>query len=102
MWLPSPSYTPAVDAVEEITVTGAVQSATADTVSPSLSFTNVTPIVGAQSTLNFGYVLAELALVQDRSIDPGRVFDLTLPMIESPEGYRAMDERRAIKVLLEP
>jgi len=36
------------------------------------------------------------------AIDPGRVFDLTLPMSESPEGYRAMDERRAIKVLLQP
>ena len=36
------------------------------------------------------------------AIDPGRVFDLTLPMAESAEGYRAMDERRAIKVLLEP
>ena len=36
------------------------------------------------------------------SIDPGRVFDLTLPMAESAEAYRAMDERRAIKVLLEP
>ena len=36
------------------------------------------------------------------AIDPGRVFDLTLPMSQSPEGYRAMDERRAIKVLLQP
>lgn len=36
------------------------------------------------------------------AIDPGRVFDLTLPMAESAEGYRAMDERRAIKVLLQP
>jgi threonine dehydrogenase-like Zn-dependent dehydrogenase len=36
------------------------------------------------------------------TIDPGRVFDLTLPMSQSPEGYRAMDERRAIKVLLQP
>ncbi|WP_418059122.1 zinc-dependent alcohol dehydrogenase family protein [Pimelobacter simplex] len=43
-----------------------------------------------------------LRLVQDRAIDPGRVFDLTLPMEESPEGYRAMDERRAIKVMLRP
>jgi len=43
-----------------------------------------------------------LALVQDRAIDPGRVFDLTLPLEESPEGYRAMDERRAIKVMLRP
>lgn len=36
------------------------------------------------------------------TINPGLVFDLTLPMSESPEGYRAMDERRAIKVLLQP
>ncbi len=43
-----------------------------------------------------------LALVQDRAIDPGKVFDLTLPLEEAPEGYRAMDERRAIKVMLQP
>ncbi len=35
-------------------------------------------------------------------IDPGRVFDLTLPLAEVAEGYRAMDERRAIKTLLTP
>ncbi|HEX9993829.1 MAG TPA: zinc-dependent alcohol dehydrogenase family protein [Acidimicrobiales bacterium] len=33
-------------------------------------------------------------------IDPGRVFDLTLPLAEVAEGYRAMDERRAVKTLL--
>lgn len=36
------------------------------------------------------------------SIDPSPVFDLTLPMDQAAEGYRAMDERRAIKVLLQP
>lgn len=35
-------------------------------------------------------------------IHPGKVFDLTLPLDEVAEGYRAMDERRAIKVLLQP
>lgn len=35
-------------------------------------------------------------------IDPGRVFDVTLSLDEVAEGYRAMDERRAIKVLLRP
>ena len=35
-------------------------------------------------------------------IEPGRVFDLTLPLSEVAEGYRAMDERRAIKALLLP
>ncbi|WP_225095302.1 zinc-dependent alcohol dehydrogenase family protein [Streptomyces sp. CoH27] len=35
-------------------------------------------------------------------IDPGKVFDLTLPLEQVAEGYRAMDERRAIKALLKP
>jgi threonine dehydrogenase-like Zn-dependent dehydrogenase len=36
------------------------------------------------------------------SIDPGKVFDLRLPIAQVAEGYRAMDERRAIKTLLQP
>jgi len=36
------------------------------------------------------------------SIDPGKVFDLTLPLAEVAEGYAAMHERRAIKTLLRP
>ncbi|MER6982890.1 IMP dehydrogenase, partial [Streptomyces carpinensis] len=35
-------------------------------------------------------------------INPGKVFDLTLPLAEVAEGYKAMDERRAIKALLKP
>ena len=35
-------------------------------------------------------------------IDPGRVFDLTLPLEQVAEAYAAMDERRAIKVMLRP
>ena len=38
----------------------------------------------------------------DGSINPGLVFDLTLPLDDVAEAYRAMDERRAIKVLLRP
>jgi threonine dehydrogenase-like Zn-dependent dehydrogenase len=41
-------------------------------------------------------------LVWSRRIDPGKVFDLTLPLEQVAEGYRAMDERRAIKTLLRP
>ena len=41
-------------------------------------------------------------LVLNRKIDPGKVFDLTLPLEQVVEGYRAMDERRAIKTLLRP
>jgi threonine dehydrogenase-like Zn-dependent dehydrogenase len=41
-------------------------------------------------------------LIWNREIDPGKVFDLHLPLEEVAEGYRAMDERRAIKTLLIP
>jgi threonine dehydrogenase-like Zn-dependent dehydrogenase len=39
-------------------------------------------------------------LVLERRIEPGKVFDLTLPLKDVAEGYRAMDERRAIKTML--
>lgn len=39
-------------------------------------------------------------LIRRREIDPGKVFDLTLPLDRAAEGYQAMDERRAIKTLL--
>ena len=48
------------------------------------------------------YLPELLKLVTDGSINPGLVFDLTLPLDQVAEGYRAMDERRAIKVLIEP
>ncbi|WAX58401.1 hypothetical protein M6B22_06450 [Jatrophihabitans cynanchi] len=40
--------------------------------------------------------------IRRRTIDPGQVFDLTLPLDQVAEGYRAMDERRAIKTLPQP
>jgi len=43
-----------------------------------------------------------LGLIWNRQIDPGRVFDLELPLDQAAEGYKAMDERRAIKALLRP
>jgi threonine dehydrogenase-like Zn-dependent dehydrogenase len=43
-----------------------------------------------------------IELILNRTINPGKVFDLTLPLEQVAEGYRAMDERRAIKVLLRP
>jgi threonine dehydrogenase-like Zn-dependent dehydrogenase len=36
------------------------------------------------------------------TIDPGRVFDVELPLEDVAEAYRAMDERRSIKTLLRP
>lgn len=38
--------------------------------------------------------------IWNRSIDPGKVFNLTLPLDQAADGYKAMDERRAIKTLL--
>ena len=43
-----------------------------------------------------------IELICDRQINPGKVFDLELPLDRAAEGYKAMDERRAIKTLLHP
>ncbi len=43
-----------------------------------------------------------IKLVWNKKINPGKVFDLTLPLDQVAEGYRAMDGRRAIKTLLRP
>jgi threonine dehydrogenase-like Zn-dependent dehydrogenase len=48
------------------------------------------------------YLPELIGLVWKRTINPGKVFDLTLPLEQVAEGYRAMDERRAIKALLRP
>jgi threonine dehydrogenase-like Zn-dependent dehydrogenase len=48
------------------------------------------------------YLPELMELTLSGEIDPSPVFDLTLPLDEAAEGYRAMDERRAIKVLLNP
>jgi len=48
------------------------------------------------------FLPALINLVWNGHVHPGRVFDLTLPLNQVAEGYRAMDERRAIKVLLQP
>lgn len=48
------------------------------------------------------YLPELLELVLSGAIDPGLVFDSVLPLSEVAAGYRAMDERRAIKVLLRP
>jgi threonine dehydrogenase-like Zn-dependent dehydrogenase len=48
------------------------------------------------------YLPKIINLVLNKKINPGKVFDLTLPLDQVAEGYRAMDERRAIKTLLRP
>lgn len=48
------------------------------------------------------FLLELIHLIWNRQIDPGRVFDLELPLDQAAAGYKAMDERRAIKALLWP
>jgi threonine dehydrogenase-like Zn-dependent dehydrogenase len=48
------------------------------------------------------YLPKLIELVLSGQIDPGKVFDLALPLDQVAEGYRAMNERRAIKALLRP
>jgi threonine dehydrogenase-like Zn-dependent dehydrogenase len=48
------------------------------------------------------YLPKLIDLILNDKINPGKVFDLTLPIDQVAEGYRAMDERRAIKALLRP
>ncbi len=48
------------------------------------------------------YLPELIDLVWNGKINPGKVFDLTLPLDQVAEGNRAMDERRVIKVLLRP
>jgi threonine dehydrogenase-like Zn-dependent dehydrogenase len=48
------------------------------------------------------YLPELLDLIWNRKIQPGKVFDVELPLEEAAAGYRAMDQREAIKVLLRP
>ncbi|CAM3224704.1 zinc-dependent alcohol dehydrogenase family protein [Rhodothermus bifroesti] len=63
-------------------------------------FKNVTVAGGPAPTR--AYMDALLPDLLEGRLQPGRVFDLSLPLDQVAEGYRAMDERRAIKVLLKP
>jgi threonine dehydrogenase-like Zn-dependent dehydrogenase len=40
--------------------------------------------------------------ILDGAVEPGRVFDRTIGLDETPDGYRAMDRREALKVLVRP
>jgi len=63
-----------------------------------LFFTQVGLLGGPAPVRRFLPHLMDLVL--SRKINPGKVFDLELPLADVAEGYRAMDERRAIKTLL--
>jgi threonine dehydrogenase-like Zn-dependent dehydrogenase len=65
-----------------------------------LFMSHVHPHGGAAPVRRFLPQLMEL--IPNRRIRPGKVFDLELPLDRVAEGYRAMDERRAVTVLLRP
>jgi threonine dehydrogenase-like Zn-dependent dehydrogenase len=65
-----------------------------------LFYSHVGLLGGAAPVRRFLPELIDLVLTG--KINPGKVFDLTLPLDQVAEGYRAMDERRAIKALLRP
>ena len=48
------------------------------------------------------YLPELIDLIWSRTINPGKVFDMELPLEQAADGYKAMDERSAIKVLLRP
>ena len=64
----------------------------------ALFFSQVGMLGGPAPVRRFLPYLIDLVL--ERKINPGKVFDLTLPLSDVAEGYRAMDERRAIKTML--
>jgi threonine dehydrogenase-like Zn-dependent dehydrogenase len=66
--------------------------------SQSLFFSQVGLLGGPAPVRRFLPHLMDLVLA--RRINPGKVFDLELPLADVAEGYRAMDQRRAIKALL--
>ena len=63
-------------------------------------FKNVT--VGGGPAPVRAYIEELLPDVLEGRIEPGRVFDRVVPLDEVPEGYRAMNDREAIKVMIEP
>lgn len=48
------------------------------------------------------YLRGLIERVWERRMEPGRVFDLVLPLDQASDAYAAMDERRVVKVLLRP
>jgi threonine dehydrogenase-like Zn-dependent dehydrogenase len=48
------------------------------------------------------YIEELLPDILDGAIEPGRVFDRTVTLDEVPDGYRAMADREALKVMIQP
>jgi threonine dehydrogenase-like Zn-dependent dehydrogenase len=63
-------------------------------------YANIT--VGGGPAPARAYIAALLPDVLEGRIEPGRVFDRVVALDEVPEGYRAMNDREAIKVMVQP
>ena len=66
----------------------------------NMFFKNVT-VSGGPAPVR-AYIEELLPLVMDGEIEPGRVFDRTVVLDGVPDGYRAMNDREALKVMIEP
>ncbi|WP_329307694.1 alcohol dehydrogenase catalytic domain-containing protein [Streptomyces sp. NBC_01260] len=98
-----PAYEMAVGAVRPggvISRVGVPQYEDAPVGFGSLFGPNVT-LTGGPAPVR-AYIEGLLPAVLDGTVDPGRVFDRTLPLEDTAEGYRAMDRREALKVLITP
>jgi threonine dehydrogenase-like Zn-dependent dehydrogenase len=67
---------------------------------PSLFGPNIT-LTGGPAPAR-AYIERLLPDVLDGNVDPGKVFDRTVDLDGVPDGYRAMDDREALKVLVRP
>jgi len=65
------------------------------------SFFNNVTIGGGPAPVR-AYIDELLPDILDGRIDPGRVFDRTVDLDGVPDGYRAMNDRESIKVLVNP
>ncbi len=98
-----PAYEQAVGVVRPggtISRVGVPQYSDAPVGFTSLFGGNITLTGGPAPTR--GYIDRLLPAVLDGTVDPGRVFDRTVAIDDVPDGYRAMDEREALKVLVTP
>ncbi|AXI77400.1 zinc-dependent alcohol dehydrogenase family protein [Peterkaempfera bronchialis] len=98
-----PAYQMAVGAVRPggvISRVGVPQYENAPIGFGSLFGPNVT-LTGGPAPVR-AYIEQLLPAVLDGTVEPGRVFDRTVSLEEVPEGYRAMDQREALKVMVTP
>jgi len=70
-------------------------------IQPDTTFYNNVTVGGGPAPVR-AYIDELLPDVLEGAIQPGRVFDRVIGLDEVPDGYRAMDQREAIKVMVKP